>query len=56
VVLAAGGTLTTPINPTSVSKAVFRSKLRARLRVRALLTQAQAGSCYAGSASPTIRS
>jgi plastocyanin len=56
VVLVAGGTLTTPINPTTVSKAVFRSRLRARLRVRALLTQAQAGSCYAGSASPTIRS
>jgi len=56
VVLVAGGTLTTPINPTSVSKAVFRSKLRARLRVRALLTQAQAGTCYAASASATIRS
>jgi plastocyanin len=56
VVLAAAGTLTTPINPTSVSKKVFRSKIRKRLRVRVLLTQAQAGSCYAASASATIRS
>jgi hypothetical protein len=56
VALVAGGTLTTPINPTAVSKAVFRSRIRARLRVRALLTQAQAGSCYAPSASVTIRS
>lgn len=56
VALAAGGTLTTPINPTTVSKAVFRSRIRARLRVRALLTQAQVGGCNAGSASTTIRS
>jgi plastocyanin len=56
VALVAGGTLTTPINPTAVSKAVFRSRIRARLRVRALLTQAQAGGCYAASASATIRS
>jgi hypothetical protein len=56
VALAAGGTLTTPINTTTVSKAVFRSRIRARLRVRALLTQAQAGGCYAGSASAPIRS
>ncbi len=56
VALVADGTLTSPINPTTVSKAVFRSRIKARLRVRALLTQAQAGSCYAGSASATIRS
>jgi len=56
VVLVAGGTLATPINPTLVSKGVFRSKLKARLRVRALLTQAQAGGCYVASASATIRS
>jgi plastocyanin len=56
VVLRAAGTLTTPINPTSVSKTIFRSKIKKRLRVRALLTQAQAGSCYAASASTTIRS
>jgi plastocyanin len=56
VALVAGGTLTTPINPTVVSKAVFRSKVRARLRVRVLLTQVQVGGCYAASASTTIRS
>ena len=56
VALVADGTLTSPINPTTVSRAVFRSRIKARLRVRALLTQAQAGSCYAGSASATIRS
>lgn len=56
VALAAGGTLMTPINPTTVSKAVFRSRIRARLRVRALLTQAQTGGCYAGSASAPVRS
>ena len=56
VALVADGTLTSPINPTTVSRAVFRSRIKARLRVRALLTQAQAGSCYAGSASATIGS
>jgi plastocyanin len=56
VALAAGGTVTTPVNPTTVSKAVFRSRIKPRLRVRALLTQAQAGGCYAGSSSATIRS
>src|SRR5919108_3955514 len=56
VALAAGGTPMTPINPTTRSKAVFRSRIKARLRVRALLTQAQAGSCFAGSSSATIRS
>jgi hypothetical protein len=56
VALAAGGTLTTPINPTTVSKAVFRSRIKARLRVRAFLTQTQAGTCAAASASATIRS
>lgn len=56
VVLRAGSTLVTPINPTRVSTATFRAKIRARLRVRAYLTQAQAGSCHAASASKTIRS
>ena len=56
VVLRAGSTLTTPLNPTSVSTATFRSRIKARLRVRALLTQAQAGSCHAARASATIRS
>jgi len=56
VVLRAGSTLTTPISPTSVSTATFRARIKARLRVRAYLTQAQAGGCYAASASATIRS
>ena len=54
--LRAGPTLLTPINPTSVSTATFRVKIKARLRVRAYLTQAQVGSCYAPRASATIRS
>jgi len=56
VVLRAGSAVMTPINPTTVSTATFRAKIRVRLRVRAYLTQAQAGSCYAASASTTIRS
>lgn len=55
-VLRAGSTVTTPINPTSVSTTAFRARIKARLRVRALLTQAQAGGCDAASASATIRS
>jgi hypothetical protein len=42
--------------PTQVSRARFRTKLAARLRVRALLPHAQAGSCYAQATSKTIRS
>lgn len=56
VALRAGSTLPTPINPTSVSTATFRVKIKARLRVRAYLTQAQVGSCYAPRATATIRS
>jgi plastocyanin len=56
VVLRAGSTLTTPINPSRVSTATFGAKIRVRLRVRAYLTQAQVGSCHAASASTTIRS
>jgi plastocyanin len=56
VVLRAGSTLTTPINPTSVATATFRSRIKPRLRVRVLLTQSQAGSCYLSRASATIRS
>lgn len=56
VVLRAGSTLTTPINPTTVSTATFRARIKTRLRVRAFLTQAQAGTCYGASTSATIRS
>jgi hypothetical protein len=55
-VLRDAGTTTLPINPTSVSRAIFRAKIKPRLRVRALMTQAQAGGCYAASSSATIRS
>ena len=41
----AGPTLTTPINPTSVSTRTFRVRIKSRLRVRTYLTQAQAGGC-----------
>jgi plastocyanin len=56
VALRASSTLTTPINPTKVSTATFRARIRARVRVRAYLTRVQAGSCYAASASAAIRS
>ena len=45
---------TTP--PTQVSSATFRAKLRTKLRVRATLPAAQAGACYLGTKSKTIRS
>jgi plastocyanin len=56
VALRAGGILTTPIDPTHVSSARFRAKIKPRVRVRAFLTQTQAGSCYLSRASATIRS
>ncbi len=56
VALRSGSTLTTPINPTSVSTATFRARIKARLRVRAYVTQAQVGSCFAAASSATIRS
>jgi plastocyanin len=56
VVLRAGSTVVTPINPTRISTATFRAKVRVRLRVRAYLTQAQVGGCHAASASTAIRS
>jgi plastocyanin len=56
VVLRTGGTVTTPINPTTVSRVVFRARVRAGVRVRAYLTQAQAGTCSAATRSAIIRS
>src|SRR5262245_54662133 len=47
---------TTGAAPTVVSVASFRTAIRAGLRVRAALAQAQAGSCYAPGISNTIRS
>jgi hypothetical protein len=56
LLLKDGGKLTTPINPTTVSSINFRSRVKTRLSVRALLTQSQAGACYLGKASAVIRS
>jgi plastocyanin len=42
--------------PTTISSAGFKSSIRARVRVRAALPQAQAGACYLGGTSNTIRS
>jgi len=46
----------TGVAPTVVSVASFRSSVRAGLRVRATLGQAQVGGCYAPGVSNTIRS
>ncbi len=56
VLLKAGPTVALPINPTTVSQAVFRARVKARLRVRAIMTQAQAGSCYVAGRSNVILS
>jgi plastocyanin len=47
---------TTGVAPTVLTSAKFRSGLRAGLRVRVVLTQKQAGTCYLGGTSNTIRS
>jgi hypothetical protein len=47
---------TTGVAPTVITSATFRSRIRARLRVRVVLGQAQVGSCYAPGRSNTIRS
>jgi hypothetical protein len=56
VLLKAGPTVTSPINPTITSTVTFRARIKSRLKVRALLTQAQAGSCYLGTRSAVILS
>ena len=56
VLLKAGATVTSPLNPTVTSTATFRVRIKSRPRVRALLTQTQAGSCYAAARSNIIRS
>jgi plastocyanin len=56
VFLKDGGKVTTPINPTVVSSITFRSRIKTRLSVRALLTQSQAGTCYLGTHSAVVRS
>ena len=47
---------TTGVAPTVISSAKFRSGLRAKLRVRVVLGQAQVGTCYLAGRSNTIRS
>jgi hypothetical protein len=46
----------TGVAPTVVTSARFRSRIRARLRVRVVLGPAQVGSCYLPGRSNTIRS
>lgn len=41
--------------PTMTSSAAFRASVARRTKLRLLLTQAQAGTCYAGARSATIR-
>lgn len=47
---------TTGTAPTVLTTAKFRSKIRAKLHVRAVLKQTQVGTCYAAGHSNTIRS
>lgn len=47
---------TTGVVPTVITSAKFRSRIKARLRVRVLLGKGQVGSCYAAGRSNTIRS
>jgi plastocyanin len=44
------------VAPTVITSAKFRSRIKAGLRVRVILTQAQVGSCYLAGRSNTIRS
>ncbi|SRR6266487_127999 len=56
VTLVAGATVTTPLPSTITSAVTFRVRIKSHLKVRAVLTQAQAGTCYAASKSNVIRS
>jgi plastocyanin len=47
---------TTAVAPTVLSTASFRSTVKARTRVRAVITQAQVGACYLPGTSNTISS
>jgi hypothetical protein len=49
-------TVRTTTAPTQVSSATLRLRMRAGLRLRAVLPQAQVGTCYLATKSPTIRS
>jgi hypothetical protein len=56
VVLRTGTTLTAPLNPTVSSTAAFRARIKARLKIRAVLPAAQATPCYVASRSNVTRS
>ena len=56
VTLRAGGTTTLPIDPTTVSRATFKARVRARVRVRIVLPGSQVGACYAAGRSNVVRS
>jgi len=47
---------TTGVAPTVISTATFRSSIKARLRVRAVLGAAQVGTCYLPGVSNTVLS
>jgi hypothetical protein len=49
-------TVRTTTAPTQVSSATLRVRMRTRVRLRAVLTQVQAGTCYLATRSLTIRS
>lgn len=54
--LRAAGATTLPINPTTVSRATFRARIKTRLRVRVVLPQTQVGACYLPGLGNVIRS
>jgi hypothetical protein len=54
--LRAAGATTLPLNPTTLSRATFRSKVKRRLRVRVVLPKTQVGACYVAGVGNVIRS
>jgi len=56
MLLRPGSVLAVPLSQTMTSSRSFRVRIRARSLVRAVLTQAQAGSCYLGAVSNVARS
>jgi len=56
VLLTTGPVVTLPLNPTQTSTRTFRARVRAHVRVRAILTQTQAGTCYLATRSNVVLS
>jgi len=56
VVLRSRHAVSTPLAGSTVSSVTFGVRLKSRLRVRAVLTSAQAGPCYIAASSASIRS